>query len=150
VDGSAVGFTFLGGFWALVGLVMLITGSASINDGWIVLSERHARIFGAATIVLGVVIVSISVLVGTGRFEEWDIAIRREVAISGFFVFFVGVSLLATIMSAVQLVRWAKDGEKAGEVRKRALIVAFVLMFQTAFLVFVGVIFTTLRDLGGG
>jgi hypothetical protein len=52
-----VGFISLvgvvGGFWTLVGLVMLITGSASINEGWIVLSERHARILGAATVVLG-------------------------------------------------------------------------------------------------
>jgi hypothetical protein len=138
VDGGAVAFAFLGGFWALVGLVMLITGSASINDGWIVFSERHARIFGAATIVVGLVIVSICVLVGTGLVE------RREIALGGFFVFFVVVAVLATIMSAVQLVRWARDGEGAGGVRKRALTVALVLVFQTAFLVFVGVAFTTL------
>ena len=138
MDGGAVAFTFLGGFWALVGLVMLITGSASINDGWIVLSKRHARIFGAATIVLGLVIVSISVLVGTGHFEG------RGIALSGFFVFFLVVAVLATIMSAVQLVGWARDGEGAGEVRKRTLTVAFVLVFQTAVLIFVGIMLTTL------
>jgi ABC-type amino acid transport system permease subunit len=59
-------------------------------------------------------------------------------------VFFVAVAVLATIMSAVQLVRWARDGEGAGEIRKRAWTVAVVLMFQTAFLVFIGVMFTTL------
>ena len=94
----------VGGFWALVGLGMLIARSASINEGWIVLSERQARIAGAATMVLGLGMVSIGILTRTGRFEGWDIAIRRDMAIGGFFVFFVAVSVLATIMSAVQLV----------------------------------------------
>jgi hypothetical protein len=133
-----VGFILLGGFWALVGLVMLITGSASINEGWIVLSERQARIFGAATIVLGSVMVSIGFLVGTRRFEA------GERAIGGFFVFFVAVAVLATIMSAVQLVGWARSGAGAGEVQRRAVIVALVLVIQLAFLIFVGIMFTTL------
>ena len=126
------------GFWALCGLFALITGSASIGEDFILLTKRQARIAGAATIVLGLIIVSISVLVGTGRFEG------REIAMGGFFVFFVAVSVLATIMSAVQLVGWARSGEGAGGVRRRALIVGFVLVFQTGFLIFVGVMFTTL------
>jgi hypothetical protein len=133
-----VGFISLvgvvGGFWALVGLVMLITGSASINEGWIELSGRKARILGAATIVLGSVMVAIDVLARTGRFEA------GERALGGFFVFFVAVAVLATIMTAVQLVGWAR----AGEVRRRALMAALVLVFQTGFLVFVGIMFTTL------
>ncbi len=133
-----MGFILLGGFWALVGLVMLITGSASINEGWIVLSERQARIFGAATIVLGSVMVSIGFLVGTRRFEV------GERAIGGFFVFFVAVAVLATIMSAVQLVGWARSGEGAGEVRRRTLMAALVLVIQTGFLIFIGIMFTTL------
>ena len=128
----------VGGFWALVGLVMLITGSASINEGWIVLSGRKARILGAATIVLGLVVVSIDVLAGTGGFEA------GERAIGGFFVFFVAVAVLATIMTGVQLVGWARSGEGAGEVRRRTLMAALVLVFQTGFLVFVGIMFTTL------
>ncbi len=139
MDGNAVGFIFLGAFWALCGLGMLITGSASISIFvYTELSKRHARIAGAGTIVLGLVIVSISVLVGTGRVEG------REIALGVFFVFFVVVAVLAKIMSAVQLVRWARDGEGAGEVRKRAWTVALVLVFQTAFLVFIGIMFTTL------
>jgi hypothetical protein len=133
-----MGFIIVGGFWALFGLGMLITGSASINEGWIVLSKRHARIAGAATMVLGLILVSIGIFPRPEWFEP------REVALGGFFVFFVVVAVLATIMSAVQLVRWARDGEGAGEVRKRALTVAIVLVFQTAFLVFVGIMFTTL------
>ena len=117
---------------------MLITGSGSINEGWIVLSERQARIFGAATIVLGSVMVSIDVLARTERFEA------GETAIGGFFVFFVAVAVLTTIMSAVQLVGWARSGEGAGEIRKRVLIAAFVLVFQTGFQIFVGIMFTTL------
>ena len=74
------------------------------------------------------------------RFEGWDIAISGDMATGGFFVFFVAVAMLATIMSAVQLVGWAR----AGEVRKRTLIAAFVLVFQLAFLIFVGIMFTTL------
>jgi hypothetical membrane protein len=134
-----VGFVLVGGFWALFGLGMLITGSGSINLGVIIfLSKRQARIAGAATMVLGLIIVSIGIFPRPEWFEP------REVALGGFFVFFVVVAVLATIMSAVQLVRWARDGEGAGEVRKRAYTVALVLVFQTAFLVFVGVMFTTL------
>jgi hypothetical protein len=123
-----VGFISLGGFLALVGLGMLVTGSASINDGCIVLSRREARIFGAATMVLGLVMVSIGILARTERFEG------SEIAIGVFFVFFV----------AVQLVGWARAGEGSGKVRRRALIVGFVLVFQLAFLIFVGIMFTTL------
>ena len=112
---------------------MLITGSASINEGWIVLSKRQARILGASTIVLGLVIVSISVLVGTGRFEGGDIAWGV------FFVFFVAVSVLAPIMSAVRLVGWARAGEGTGEIRRRALMAGLVLVFQSGFLIFVGI-----------
>jgi hypothetical protein len=133
-----VGFISLGGFLALVGLGMLVTGSASINDGCIVLSRRQARIFGAATMVLGLVMVSIGFLARTERFEG------SEIAIGVFFVFFVAVAVLATIMSAVQLVGWARAGEGSGKVRRRALIVGFVLVFQLAFLIFVGIMFTTL------
>ena len=129
-------------FWgagvALVGLGMLITGSASINEGWIVLSKRQARIAGAATMVFGLFVVSSNLLVETGWFET------REIAMGVFFVFFVAVAVLATIMSAVQLVRWARDGEGAGEVRRRALMAALVLVFQTGFLVFVGIMFAPL------
>ena len=121
----------------LFGLLVLVTGSASINEGWIVLSKRQARIAGAAAMVFGLVVVSIRLLVRTGRFEG-------EIAMGGFFVFFVVVSVLATIMSAVQLVRWARAGEEVSEVRKRAVIVAFVLVVQSGFLVLVGIIFTTL------
>jgi hypothetical protein len=62
----------------------------------------------------------------------------------GFFVFFVVVAVLGTIISAVQLVRWARAGEAACEVRKRAFTVALVLVFQTAFLISLGVMFTSL------
>jgi hypothetical protein len=45
-----VGFILVGSFWALVGLGTLITGKATINYGFIELSGRKARIFGAATV----------------------------------------------------------------------------------------------------
>ena len=114
---------------ALISLGMLITGSASINEGWIA---------GAATMVFGLFVLSSNLLVETGWFET------REIAMGVFFVFFVAVAVLATIMSAVQLVRWARDGEGAGEVRRRALMAALVLVFQTGFLLFVGIMFATL------
>jgi hypothetical protein len=52
-------------------------------------------------------------------------------AIGGYFLFFVLVSVMATVMSAVQLVGWARTGEGTDEVRRRALIAAFLLVFQT-------------------
>jgi hypothetical protein len=117
---------------------MLLTGKASINEGWITLSRRKARVFGAATVVLGLVLVSIGVLVGTEWFEA------GEIAMGGFFVFFVAVAMLASIMSAVQLVGWARAGEGAGEARRRTLIVASVLVVQLGFLIFVGIMLATL------
>ena len=123
-------------FWgagvALIGLGMLITGSASINEGWIVLSKRQARIAGAASMVLGLCVVSGNVLVETGWFEA------REIVTGVFLVFFVMVAVLASIMTGVQLVGWVRTGEGVGEVRKRALIAGFVLVFQLGFLIFVG------------
>src|SRR5215211_106 len=101
--GRGVGFIIsVGGFWGLVmggwallwGVIVLVTGSASINEGWIVLSKRQARIAGAATMVLGLVIVSIGILLEMGRFEP------GEIALGVFFLFFVAVALLATIMTA--------------------------------------------------
>jgi len=92
-----------GGDWVLFGLVVLVTGSASINEGWIVLSKRQAQIAGAASMVFGLFVVSSNVLVETGRFEP------GEIALGVFFVFFVGVAVLASVMSAVQLVRWARS-----------------------------------------
>lgn len=47
----------------------MVTGSVSINSGFIVLSKRQARILGAAMMVFGLVVVSRGVLVGTGGFE---------------------------------------------------------------------------------
>ena len=131
-------FTLVGGIWTLFGLGMLVTGSVSIPALGIVFSKRHARIVGAATTVSGLIIVSIGIVPRPEWFEP------REVALGGFFVFFVAVSVLATVMSAVQLVGWARSGEGAGEVRKRALMTALVLVFQTGFLIFIGVMFTTL------
>jgi hypothetical protein len=122
----------------LFGFLVLVTGSASINEGWIVLSKRQARIAGAVAMVFGLFVVSSNVLVETGRFKP------REIALGTVFVFFVAVSVLATIMSAMRLVGWARSGEGAGDIRRRALIAAFVLVFQLAFLSFVGIMFTTL------
>ena len=61
-----------------------------------------------------------------------------------FFVFFVAVAVLATIMTGMQLVGWARAGERTSEVRGRVVIAALVLVFQTGFLIFVGITFTTL------
>jgi hypothetical protein len=121
-----------------VRVIMLTTGSTSIGENLILLSRRHARILGAAAVVSRLVIASIGVLEETGRFEA------REIAMGGFFAFFVAVGVLGTITTVVQLVGWARAGEGADEVRKRALIGAFVLVFQLAFLIFVGIMFTTL------
>jgi hypothetical protein len=99
-----VGFIIVGGFWALFGLGALITGSASIGEDFILLSKHHARILGAATMVLGLVMVSLGVLAETGPFEP------REIALGTFLVFFATVTVLFVIMAAVKLIRWARAG----------------------------------------
>jgi hypothetical protein len=97
-----------------VRVIMLTTGSTSIGENLILLSRRHARILGAAAVVSRLVIASIGVLEETGRFEA------REIAMGGFFAFFVAVGVLGTIMTVVQLVGWAREiamggrGTKAG------------------------------------
>ena len=97
---------FVGAFWTLVGLVMLITGSASINEGWIVLSERHARIFGAATMVLGVLVMSGNVLLDALRTVA-ERFVTREVILGAFFI---ATTALFVIMASVMLIRWARAG----------------------------------------
>ena len=98
---------FVGTFWALVGLVMLITGSASINGDWIVLSGRPARICGATTIVLGLVVMSGNVLLDAVRLFV-ERFLTREIALGAFFVFFVMVTVLFVTTATVRLVKWAR------------------------------------------
>ena len=63
--------------------------------------------------------------------------------IGEFFVVFFAVVVLASIMPAVQLRRWARTGEGADEIRRRTLIVAFVLVVQLGFLPFIGIMLAT-------
>ena len=116
----------------------MVTGSVSINSGFIVLSKRQARILWTAIMVLGLVIVSRDISLETRRFGE------EEMALSGFFVFFVAMVMLTSIMTAVQLVRWTRAGEGGSEVRRRALFSGFVFVFQLAILIGVVVVFATL------
>jgi Ca2+/Na+ antiporter len=49
----------VGGIFIFVGIYAIVTGTTSINEGFIELSGRNARILGLVSIVIGLICVAL-------------------------------------------------------------------------------------------
>jgi hypothetical protein len=63
------------GLWALFGLGVQTTGSASFPALGIVFSKPHARIVGAATMVSGLIFVAVGIFPRPEWFEPGEVAL---------------------------------------------------------------------------